>query len=79
MRFPNLVWAISGWGPQFRFAAALRESESWLSRRLNGRADFASRDRERIARKLGYPAEWLFAIPAPPARNVSSELTNTHA
>jgi len=66
--YPNLIWAISQVGTRYRFAAVLSESESWLSRRLAGRAQFAPDDRERIARALGYPAEWLFAKPTPPSR-----------
>lgn len=67
MKFPNLNWALAQFGPQYRFAAALGESESWLSRRLAGRLDFLDADRKRIAQTLGYPDEWLFQHPAPPA------------
>lgn len=66
MRYPNLVWAISEWGTRYKFAADLGESESWLSRRLNGRVELSERDRERIAGALEYPAEWLFMEPIPP-------------
>jgi transcriptional regulator with XRE-family HTH domain len=79
MRFLNLAWAIRQRGSQFRFAAALGESESWLSRRLNGRAEFSTEDRGRIAQALGYPAEWLFRIPEPPTRKASGELVHAHA
>lgn len=65
MRYPNLVWAISQWGPRYKFAAILEESESWLSRRLSGRVEFTESDRERLAAALGYPSEWLFQVPVP--------------
>lgn len=68
MRYPNLLWAIRQGGAQFRLAAQLGESESWLSRRLTGRCDFSAEDRERVALALDYPAEWLFAEPQPPIR-----------
>ena len=64
--FPFLVWAVAQNGPQYRLAVLLDESESWLSRRLTGRVDFTPLDRDRIARALGYPVEWLFQIPTPP-------------
>lgn len=66
MKFPNLEWAICQQGSQFRFAARLGESESWLSRRLNGRGEFKAEDQQHIAELLGYPAEWLFQILVPP-------------
>lgn len=71
MSFPNLLWAVNQTGPHYRFAVALGESESWLSRRMTGRLPFTSEDRERIASVLGYPAEWLFKEPQPPSRVVS--------
>jgi transcriptional regulator with XRE-family HTH domain len=67
MVYPNLVWAISQLGTRYRFASGLSVSESWLSHRLTGRLRFSTEDRERIAKALGYPAEWLFAEPTPPA------------
>jgi hypothetical protein len=69
MRFPNLVWAIALWGPHYRLAAELSRNESWLSRRLNGRVEFDSDERQTIASVLGYPADWLFQIPVPPPKN----------
>ncbi len=65
MKFPNLEWAIARIGSQFRFAATLGESESWLSRRLTGRVDFGSEDRRRVADALGYHSDWLFEVPKP--------------
>ena len=67
MQFPNLIWAVAQRGPQYKFAAALGESESWLSRRLSGRVIFSLEERQTIAQALGYPAEWLFQEPQPPA------------
>jgi len=65
--FPNLIWCIKqSIGSQYRLAIALGESETWLSHRLTGRLNFSNADRQRIATTLGYPAEWLFAKPAPP-------------
>jgi transcriptional regulator with XRE-family HTH domain len=74
MKFPNLEWAICQQGSQFRFAAALGESESWLSRRLNGRGEFTQEDRNRVAQVLGYPCGWLFAMPSPPLRETIRQL-----
>jgi hypothetical protein len=68
MRYPNLIWAISQWGPRYKFAATLGESESWLSRRLSGRVAFIESDRKRLTIALGYPSDWLFQIPTPPNR-----------
>jgi len=68
VKFPNLAWAIRECGSQFQFAAQLGESESWVSRRLNGRVPFTPEQRQTIAQALGYPAEWLFQEPQPPAR-----------
>jgi transcriptional regulator with XRE-family HTH domain len=66
MKFPNLEWSIAQAGSQFRFAASLGESESWLSRRLTGRTPFSAEERVRIAAKLGYPERWLFQAGGPP-------------
>lgn len=68
MRYPNLLWAIANWGPRYRFAAAQGHSESWLSRRLNGRAEFSPDERRKVALALEYPIEWLFQTPVPPQR-----------
>jgi transcriptional regulator with XRE-family HTH domain len=66
VKFVNLEWAIKQQGSQFRFAAQLGQSESWLSRRLTGRAEFKVEDQQHIIELLGYPAEWLFQILMPP-------------
>jgi transcriptional regulator with XRE-family HTH domain len=66
LKFTNLEWAIKQRGPQFRFAAQLGQSESWLSRRLTGRAQFKAEDQQHIVELLGYPAEWLFQVLVPP-------------
>jgi len=79
MRYLNLAWAIREQGSQFRFALRLGESESWLSRRLTGRVEFTPEERARVAQALGYPAEWLFQTPEPPARKQSTELMHAHA
>lgn len=68
MKYPNLLWAISQFGDRYKFAAMIRRSESWLSRRLLGRVQFKSDERETIAQALGYPTDWLFQEPQPPAR-----------
>jgi transcriptional regulator with XRE-family HTH domain len=68
MHFPNLLWAVRQAGSQFQLAARLGESESWLSRRLTGRVEFSDEDRARISEALGYPANWLFQSPQPPAQ-----------
>jgi hypothetical protein len=73
VNYLNLAWAIRQKGSQFRFAASLGESESWLSRRLTGRVEFSCEDRDRIARSLGYPAAWLFQAPAPPVSTKNAE------
>lgn len=72
MRFPNLLWAIRQNGSQFRLAASLDESESWLSRRLTGRVEFTADERARVANALDYSAEWLFQEPQPPARRMNA-------
>ena len=72
MKFPNLAWAIRERGSQFQFAAQLGESESWLSRRLTGRVEFTDEEQERVALTLGFPADWLFQTPQPPAVNLAS-------
>lgn len=66
MNFPNLLWAVSQFGNQYKLAATIGCSESWLSRRLVGRVAFNSEDREIIAKALGFPVDWLFQKPQPP-------------
>lgn len=68
MKYPQLLWAISQFGDRYKFAAMIQRSESWLSRRLKGRVQFSADERETIAQTLGYPADWLFQEPQPPAR-----------
>lgn len=79
MDYPNLLWAVRQVGAQFRLAAQLGESESWLSRRLTGRVDFTLEERNRVALALGYPEFWLFQEPAPPQRNQAAGLIAAHA
>jgi transcriptional regulator with XRE-family HTH domain len=76
MRFPNLLWAIAQAGTRYQFAGRLGVSEAWLSRRFVGRAEFSPDDRLRIAKALGYPSEWLFAMPAPPGRPTADEVAH---
>jgi hypothetical protein len=68
LKYPNLLWAISQFGDRYKFAAMIRRSESWLSRRLKARVAFSAAERDAIAESLGYPADWLFQEPQPPAR-----------
>ena len=79
MNFPNLLWAISQFGNQYDLAAAIKCSESWLSRRLVGRVAFNSGEREVIAKALGYSVEWLFQEPQPPARLIAPGLIHASA
>jgi hypothetical protein len=79
VNFPNLLWAVSKFGNQYQLAAAMGCGESWLSRRLVGRVAFSQPEREVLARTLGYPAEWLFQEPQPPARIVAPELAHASA
>lgn len=68
MKFPNLFWALSEKGlAHWKIAVNIPMEPSAFSRRLNGRGDFTATEQERIAGLLGYPAEWLFQIPMPPA------------
>jgi len=73
MLYPNLLWAISQVGTRYHFARLLGQSETWLSHRLTGRSKFSAPDRDCIANALGYPADWLFAKPTPPARPQTTE------
>jgi transcriptional regulator with XRE-family HTH domain len=72
LKYPNVLWAISQFGDRYKFAAMIGRSESWLSRRLLGRVEFKADEREEIAKALGYPADWLFQEPQPPARVVTA-------
>lgn len=72
MKYPNVLWAISQVGNRYKFASMIGHSESWLSRRLLGRVPFSTDERQTVAKVLGYPAEWLFQEPQPPARVVTT-------
>ena len=74
LKCPNTVWAISQIGNRYKFAAMIGHSESWLSRRLLGRVPFSPDERQTVAQALGYPAEWLFQEPQPPARAITPSL-----
>jgi hypothetical protein len=76
LKYPNTLWAISQIGNRYKFAAMVGHSESWLSRRLLGRVEFSPEERQTIAQALGYPAEWLFQEPQPPARMVAPALAH---
>ena len=70
MRFPNLSWALCEKGlAHWRFAVRIPMDPSTFSRRLNGRGDFTTAERKRVAHLLGYPTDWLFQEPAPPCRS----------
>jgi DNA-binding transcriptional regulator YdaS (Cro superfamily) len=79
LKYPNILWAISQVGNRYKFAAVIGHSESWLSRRLLGRVEFSPEERQTIAHALGYPAEWLFQEPQPPARMSTSALAHASA
>lgn len=65
--FPNLLWAVGdGRVRHFELAEAAAMSESQFSRALNGRMDFSHEQRDKVARFLGYPANWLFKQVRPP-------------
>ena len=69
MRFPNLAWAIDHRRlAHYELAAKVGMERTRLSRCLNGAAEFASHEKERIAVALDFPLEWLFAEPRPPKR-----------
>jgi hypothetical protein len=78
LKYPTLLWAISQFGDRYKFAGMIGRSESWLSRRLVGRVPFSTTEQETIAQSLGYPAEWLFQEPQPPARVVQG-VAEAHA
>jgi|HubBroStandDraft_6_1064221.scaffolds.fasta_scaffold861372_2 transcriptional regulator with XRE-family HTH domain len=71
LKYPNAIWAINQFGNRYKLAAAIGRSESWLSRRLLGRAELSFEERQTIAEALGYPPEWLFQEPQPPGRLAS--------
>ncbi len=50
-------------------------SENLLSRPVLARVPFTPEERQAIAQALGYPAEWLFQGPQPPARLVAHGLS----
>ena len=68
MKYPNLLWAIAQFGDRYKFAAMIRRSESWLSRRLKARVTFQRCGTGNDCGIPGYPADWLFQKPQPPAR-----------
>jgi hypothetical protein len=79
LRYPYVLWAILQIGNRYKFAAKIGHSESWLSRRLLGRVPFTPKERHTVAQALGYPPEWLFQEPQPPARRSVSQDDRTLA
>jgi len=77
VRYPNLAWAISQWGPRYKLAASIGRSESWLSRRLSGWVEFSAADRDRVADTLDYPSDWLFQEATPPVRAAARAVSMT--
>ena len=67
MKFPNLAWAIAHRRlAQYEVGDAIGKRESAFSRAVNGRVDFTSEERQKIADFLGYQVEWLFQEVSPP-------------
>lgn len=67
MLYPNLAWAIDHKRlAHYELALNVGMERTRLSRCLNGAAEFALREKERIATALDFPMEWLFAEPRPP-------------
>lgn len=52
--------------PHYELARKVGMSEWRFSRALQGRSEFSSDERRRIAEVLGYAEEWLFATVVPP-------------
>ena len=67
MRYANIIWAMKNRRhAHYEVAAHIRMEASHFSRCLNGRFEFASHERQRVAELLNYPAEWLFEEVKPP-------------
>ena len=67
MRFPNLVWAIAHKRlAHYQAAVAVGMGESKFSRAINGRVEFTSQERAKIAELLGFSEAWLFQEIMPP-------------
>jgi hypothetical protein len=74
MKFPNLVYAISLRRQTHYEIAQVAEISEWrFSRLLNGRGEFTSSERERLAQTLDFDESWLFQRVMPPTRSVHSE------
>jgi len=68
MKFPNVAWAAGQHGlTHYQLAAAAEMSESRFSRCFSGRGEFTSDERQKLASRLRYPADWLFQEVSPPA------------
>ena len=67
MKFPNLAWAIAHQRlAQYEVGDAIGKRESAFSRAVNGRVEFTSQERARIAELLGFPEPWLLQEIVPP-------------
>lgn len=67
MKFPNLAWAIAHRRfAQYEVGDAIGKRESAFSRAVNGRVEFTSQERAKIALLLGFPEPWLFQQIVPP-------------
>ncbi len=67
MKFPNLAWAIAHRRfAQYEVGDAIGKRESAFSRAVNGRVEFTSQERAKIALLLGFPQAWLFQEIVPP-------------
>jgi hypothetical protein len=67
VKFPNIAYAADIRGlAQYKLASSADMSESRLSRCMNGRSEFSSGERERIAASLNFDESWLFERPHPP-------------
>ncbi len=67
MKFPNLAWAIAHRRfAQYEVGDAIGKRESAFSRAVNGRVEFTSEERAKIAVLLGFPETWLFQEIVPP-------------
>lgn len=67
MKFPNLAWAIAHRRfAQYEVGDAIGKRESAFSRAVNGRVEFTSQERAKIAGLLGFPEAWLFQEIVPP-------------
>ncbi len=68
-KFPRVRAAMAEKGrAQYEVARRVGMSESRFSRCLRGVDEFCAEEREKIAKFLGYPKDWLFQEIKPPRR-----------